>query len=253
MTPTAISTSLAIALCCSVTAAQADIAVFGPGGPAAPMREVGQAFEAETGIAVTVTSGPTPQWIEAARTDADAIFSGSQNMMDDFIGDHGTILPDSVTPLYLRPSAILVSKGNPKGIVGISDLVESDLGLMVVDGAGQVGMWEDIVGRMRDITAMTAFRHNIDVIAPNSGAALKTWTTDESLDAFLIWNHWQIENADVADLVPTEPELTIYRDTSIAVTEKSSDNDEVARFVTFLSGDATNAIFEAHGWKKSFE
>ena len=245
--------SLAIASCWAATAANADIAIFGPGGPAAPMRAVAEAFEAETGIAVTVTAGPTPQWIEAARTDADAVFSGSQNMMDDFISDHGAILPDSITPLYLRPSAILVRKGNPEGITGIADLVERDLGLMVVDGAGQVGMWEDIVGRLRDIEAMAAFRANIDVIAPNSGAALETWKTDESLDAFLIWNHWQMENADVADLVPTEPDLTIYRDTSIGVTEKGSGNQEVDRFVAYLSGDNASAIFEEHGWRKSFD
>lgn len=248
-------TCLSLAIVASLTAvsANADIAVFGPGGPAAPMREAAQAFEAETGIVVTVTAGPTSQWIDAARTDADAIFSGSQNMMAAFVSNHGTMLSDSITPLYLRPSAILVRKGNPEGIGGIADLVERDLSVMVVDGAGQVGLWEDIVGRMRDVSAMAAFRANIDVIAPNSGAALQTWTTDDSLDAFLIWNHWQIENADVADLVPTESDLTIYRDSSIALTEKGSGNDEVAQFITFLSEDEAAAIFKSHGWQKQFD
>lgn len=253
MTPIATRLTLAALSCWIGAASHADIAVFGPGGPATPMREAAQAFEDQTGIAVSVTAGPTPQWIEAAQRDADAIFSGSQNMMDDFIEQHGAIRADSVTPLYLRPSAILVRKGNPQGITGMADLVGRDLGVMVVDGAGQVGLWEDIIGRMRDVSAMAAFRANIDVIAPNSGAALQTWTSDDSLDAFVIWNHWQIENEDVADLVPTEPELTIWRDTSIALTEKGAAGDEAAQFIAFLSGANAAAIFEAHGWKARFD
>ncbi len=109
-----IATALAIALCGSVTTAQADIANFGPGGPITPMREASQAFETETGIAVTVAAGPTPQWVDAAKTDADAILSGSQNMVGDSIGAIAMILPDNVTPLHLRPSAIVVRKGNPR-------------------------------------------------------------------------------------------------------------------------------------------
>lgn len=237
----------------TATAASADISVFGPGGPTPAMKEAAAAFEKETGIAVTVTGGPASNWMDKAKTEADAIYSGSQNMMDDFIASHGAIIDDSVEPLFLRPSAILVRKGNPKDIKGIADLVERDLGLMVVDGAGQVGMWEDVVGRMRDIEAMKRFRANIDMLAPNSGAARDTWKSDDSFDAWLIWNHWQIDNAEIADMVPTEPELTVYRDTSIARTEKGRDNDEVTQFVDFLKGAKGVEIFGAHGWQQSFK
>lgn len=246
---------LAVTLALSIgsTAATADVSIFGAGGPAAPMQATATAFTAETGIAVLVTAGPTPEWIDAAKTDADANFSGSQNMMYEFIAAHGSIVADSVVPLYLRPSGILVRKGNPENITGVADLVSRDLGVMVVEGAGQVGMWEDVVGRMGDIAAITAFRDNVDVFAPNSADALKMWKENTTLDAFLIWNHWQIENAEVADLVATEPELTIYRDTSIALTEKGRDNPEAAAFVDFLKSDAGAEIFAQHGWQRSFK
>lgn len=241
------------AIALAAAPAFADISIFGPGGPTPAMKEAAEAFKQKTGIAVTVTAGPSSKWMEQAKTDADAIYSGSQNMMDDFLAAHGTILPETIQPLYLRPSAILVRKGNPEGITGVKDLVERDLGLMVVDGAGQVGMWEDLVGRMRDVEAMGKFRANIDELAANSGAARDTWTSDDSLDAWLIWNHWQIDNADLADMVPTEPELTIYRDTSIARTEKGRDNDEVTQFIDFLNGEQGVEIFGNHGWQRSFE
>ncbi len=243
----------AMATIFAATAASADISIFGPGGPTPAMKEAATAFEEETGIAVAVTGGPASDWMDDAKANADAIYSGSQNMMDDFIVSHGKIIDDTVEPLFLRPSAILVRKGNPKEIAGIADLVERDLGLMVVDGAGQVGMWEDVVGRLRDVAAMKSFRANIDILAPNSGAARDIWNSDDSIDAWLIWNHWQLDNPDIADLVPTEPELTIYRDTSIARTEKGKDNNEVAQFIDFLKGDKGIEIFASHGWQRKFE
>lgn len=216
------------------------------------MKEAAATFEKETGIAVEITAGPSSKWMEAAKAEADAIFSGSQNMMDDFVAEHGTIVEDSVTPLYLRPSAILVRKGNPDSIGGVRDLIERNLKLMVVDGAGQVGMWEDLIGRTGKIEDMAAFRANIDELAANSGAARDLWVEDETFQAWLIWNHWQIDNPDIADMVPTEPELTIYRDTSIAITEKGEGNDEVSAFVDFLNSEAGEVIFNQHGWQKSF-
>tara|TARA_R100000935_G_scaffold16322_2_gene32508 strand:- start:1497 stop:2243 length:747 start_codon:yes stop_codon:yes gene_type:complete len=243
----------AMATIFAATAASADISLFGPGGPTPAMKEAATAFEEATGIAVAVTGGPASDWMDDAKANADAIYSGSQNMMDDFIASHGKIIDDTVEPLFLRPSAILVRKGNPKEIAGIADLVERDLGLMVVDGAGQVGMWEDVVGRLRDVAAMKSFRANIDILAPNSGAARDIWNSDDSIDAWLIWNHWQIDNPDIADLVATEPELTIYRDTSIARTEKGVGNDEVTQFVDFLKGDEGTKIFAAHGWQRTFD
>jgi accessory colonization factor AcfC len=243
----------AMATIFAATAASADISLFGPGGPTPAMKEAATAFEEATGIAVAVTGGPASDWMDDAKANADAIYSGSQNMMDDFIASHGKIIDDTVEPLFLRPSAILVRKGNPKEIAGIADLVERDLGLMVVDGAGQVGMWEDVVGRLRDVAAMKSFRANIDILAPNSGAARDIWNSDDSIDAWLIWNHWQIDNPDIADLVATEPELTIYRDTSIARTEKGVGNDEVTQFVDFLKGDEGTKIFAAHGWQPTFD
>jgi len=253
MNSTIFGASFAAAVLSVATTASADINLFGPGGPTPAMKEAAAAFEEQTGTKVNVTAGPSSNWMDAAKTDADAIYSGSQNMMDDFIEAHGSIKPETLDALFLRPSAILVRKGNPEDIKGVADLVERDLGLMVVDGAGQVGMWEDVVGRMKDVEAIGAFRANIDVIAPNSGKARDTWNEDDSLDVWLIWNHWQIDNEDIVDMVATEPELTIYRDTSIVRTDKGSDNEELTQFIDFLKGEDGIAIFKSHGWQRSFD
>jgi Bacterial extracellular solute-binding protein len=89
--------------------------------------------------------GPTAQWIAQAKGDADLIYSGSETMMTDFIeAMGGELLPETVTPLYLRVSAILVRPGNPRHITKFDDLLSPGLKILVVNGAGQKGLWEDI-------------------------------------------------------------------------------------------------------------
>ncbi len=44
-------------------------------------------------------------------------------------------------------SAILVLPGNPDGIGGLEDLLEEGHRVLLVNGAGQNGLWEDMAGR----------------------------------------------------------------------------------------------------------
>ncbi len=233
--------------------AQAEtLRLYGPGGPTPAMREVAAVFSAETGHKVEVTAGPASRWMEQARTDADLIYSGSENMMTAFFAAHGDIVEESVIPLYMRPSAILVRTGNPNEFTGLRSLLEPGVKIMVVQGAGQVGMWEDAVGRMRNIKDLRAFRDNIVFRAPNSGAARQRWTEDDSIDAWLIWNHWQIDNPNLADMVAVEPDLAIYRDTGIGLTARGVENPVASDFIAFLQSETSERIFVAHGWRRAF-
>ena len=60
--------------------AQGVINVYGPGGPAPAMQEAAKAFGAMNKVTVNVAAGPTPQWLDKAKQDADVIFSGAENM-----------------------------------------------------------------------------------------------------------------------------------------------------------------------------
>src|SRR3546814_2847056 len=98
----------------SVSAQASTVRAYGPGGPAPAMKEAAAAFKARTGVNVVVTAGPTPQWIDAARGNADVMFSGAENMMTDFVkAMNGAIDEKTIDPLYLRASNILVRPGNP--------------------------------------------------------------------------------------------------------------------------------------------
>lgn len=229
----------------------ADVQVYGPGGPAPAMKEAAKQFTNKTGIAVHVTSGPTAQWSEKAKIDADVIYSGSEAMMSDFENSFSEqIIKDSVEPLYLRPAAILVRKGNPKNIKGFKDLAKPCVKVLVTHGAGQVGMWEDIAGRTGNIQLTKSVRKNIVTYAANTGIAKKNWEENSSYDAWLVFNIWGISNPDVGQIIPIEPELVVYRDTGVALTKHSLKDAEAKRFVEFLSSQQGNIIFKKYGWTK---
>lgn len=230
--------------------AGATLKAYGPGGPAPAMREAAKAFEARKGIRVEIIAGPTSTWKDQATKDADLIFSGSEYMMTDFVGKDlpGLIDKATVRTLYLRPSAILVRPGNPKGIKGVKDLAKPGVRILVVQGAGQVGMWEDVAGRTASAALVNGVRQNIGFAAPSSAEAKKVWTSDLAYDAWLIWTIWQKESPASADLVPTEPEYTIYRSCGVAITTRSESKVSAREFIDFLQSEDGQKIFVKWGW-----
>jgi accessory colonization factor AcfC len=223
--------------------------VYGPGGPLPAMREAASAFGRAHGVEVQVTAGPTPQWLAQAKQDADLIFSGSEVMMADFIAAMPEqIAPATATPLYLRPSAILVRPGNPGHVTGVRDLLRPGHRILVVNGAGQQGLWEDVAGRLGDIESVKAFRANIARVARNSAEARQAWTADTTLDAWLIWTIWQVANPSLAEQVAVEPEYRIHRDMGIALTRRGGARPEAAQFARFLASPDGARIFARWGW-----
>ena len=216
------------------------------------MKEAAKAFEQKTGTPVAVTAGPTPEWIEQAKSDADLIYSGSETMMTDFAQAMEAQFDETrVEPLYLRPLSILVRPGNPTGIKGLRDLFRPGHRVIVVNGAGQNGVWEDAAGRQGDIESVRALRKNIVKYAKNSALAKQAWIEDPSLDAWLIWNIWQVANPALADVVPVEKEYVIYRDTGIVVTKKGDQSTAAQQFMLFLKSPDGAAIFQKWGWMTS--
>lgn len=240
----------ALASASALRAADPDIVhVYGPGGPAPAMKEAASAFSTQGGARVEVVAGPMGEWIAKAKTDADLLFSGSEHMMSDFIkAMAGQVDEKSVRPLYLRPSAILVRSGNPKRIGGLRDLLEPGRKVLVVHGAGQVGLWEDLVGQIGDIDAVRKLRSNIVAFAGTSAEAQSMWKERPEIDAWIVWNVWGVNRRTEGDLVPVEADLRIYRDTGRAFTRRGAGDRNARAFADFLESPAGKEIFARHGW-----
>ena len=227
------------------------IFVYGPGGPAPAIREAAKVFGAANGVSVVVASGPTTNWVDKARNDADVLYTGSENMVHEYAkAIPHAFDPSTAEPLYLRPVVILVRPGNPKGIQGIHDLLKPGVRILVVAHGGQIGLWEDVVGRTGDIDMVRAFRHNmVFPAAPSSSVALERWKSEKDIDAWLVWNIWSVANPGVADVVPVDEQYRIYRDTGVLLTRKGAANPKVKAFVDFLKSKEGRAIFVKWGWE----
>ncbi len=64
--------------------AQDTINVYRPGGPAPAVQEAAKALGSAHHVTVKVAAGPTSQWVEKAKQDANVIYRGAENMMTDF-------------------------------------------------------------------------------------------------------------------------------------------------------------------------
>ena len=223
--------------------------VYGPGGPAPAMKEAAAVYHARTGTDVRVVSGPTKEWIENAKQDADVMYSGAENMMTDFVkAMEGQIDEKTIDPLYLRASNILVRPGNPRRIRGMRDLLHPGHKVIVVQGSGQAGLWEDMAGRTGDIAMVRSLRRNIVKYAASSAEAKDAWVADPTIDAWIIWGIWEKANPKIADSVAVEPQLRIYRDAGAALTMRGKAKAESTRFVNFLRSPAGARIFAKWGW-----
>jgi accessory colonization factor AcfC len=232
------------------SAQQQTLHVYGPGGPAPAMKEAAMAFGQARGVKVDVVSGPTDSWIEKARADADLVYSGAEYMMTDLAkAMDGRVLDETVVALYMRPSAILVRPGNPKAIHDLPDLAKAGMRVIVVHGAGQTGMWEDMAAHDGDIRLVRALRKNIVAHAPNSGVARQLWIEQPDLDAWITFNIWQVANPKLADLVPVSARYVVYRDCGAALTKAGGDRPIAGQFLEFLQSPQGGAIFRKWGWK----
>jgi accessory colonization factor AcfC len=249
MRPVRPSALLALLLAAAPAAAEPPVRIYGPGGPAPAMKEIAEAFERSSGVKVELTAGPTDKWIARAREDADLVYSGSEYMMTDLVNAmDGKIDPASAVTLYLRPSAILVRPGNPRGVKDLPDLARPGMKVMVVQGSGQLGLWEDMAGKQGDVKLVRALGRNVVYAAPSSAEAKKAWTARKDLDAWIAYNIWQIANPSLADLVPVGKDFVIYRSCGVAITRKGMLRPVAVGLAVFLEGKEAAAIFQKWGW-----
>jgi accessory colonization factor AcfC len=229
--------------------AQDVLHVYGPEGPYPAILEAASVFGERNNIEVSVVGDPASRWFAKAKGDADLIYSSAEFMMIDFIRDmEGGIDETSVTPLYWRPSAILVRQGNPKHIQDFPDLLRPGLKVMVVNGSGQTGLWEDMAGRQGNFRTVRALRNNIVLFAANSTEARRIWLARKEIDAWLTWNIWYKADSRNSTLVPVSEDYVVYRQCSAALTQQGKGKPTAAQFIAFLTSLEAANIFAKWGW-----
>ena len=234
----------------ALSSAQVDtLFVYGAGGPKPPMMECAKYFQNETKIPVKIIAGPMKQWKEKAEKNASLLFSGSDYMMNDFVRafPQNYIDSNSILPLYFRKLGMVVRKGNPQKINSIQDLAKKNIKILVVDGAGLTGTWEDVFAKSKNIELYRTMRKNISYSAENSGQAEKKWNEDPRLDVWITWNSWQILHKKDSDFVTLPKKNEIKRSCGIVLTQW--ENENAKKFYHFLQSNKAHDIFKKWSWE----
>ncbi len=238
------------ALAAAETSAQEEVLrLYGSVGPSPAMEEAAMIFATRKDVKIQVISGPRNIWRDKAALNADLMFSSADFMMSDYAHSMNLqIDDDTITPLFLRPSAILVRPGNPKQINDFPDLVRPGVNVMVVNSAGHTGLWEDMAGKLEDIRTVRALRKNIVIFAANPDEAMTAWKTKDDVDAWITWNTWHVPLRGRAELVPVSKPYRVLRTCSIALTERGKGKPAAAEFIKFLTSPEAAATFDTWGW-----
>lgn len=231
----------------------AEVNLYGPGGPHTALKEVAKAYEAKTGVKVNVNFGPQKTWQQKAEQNADILFGASDQSAVAIATDFGDKFDArEIKPLYLREAIILTQKGNPLKIKGLKDLAKKKAKIVVPEGAGKsntsgTGVWEDMIGRTKDLKTIADFRANIVAYVPNSGSAKKMFLSKEA-DVWITWLDWAKSNPDFGEVVKIEKDLVVYRTFNVVAIKNAS--KETQDFIKFLSSKESQQIFEKFGWFK---
>ncbi len=221
--------------------------VYGPGGPLTPVRACAERFARARGVAVTVDGGPEERWIEKAAADGDLVFSAAEHTLSDLMRRRpGLVDPATRTSLYERRAAILVRRGNPKKLHSLGDLARGGVKLIDVNGAGQVGLWEDLAGRHGLIAGL---QRNIALSVSNTAEAIAAWRNQPELDAWITFASWHDRLRDEADLVELPASERLYRGTPVALLARTRQRALGLAFVEFLKSEECHALFRAAGWR----
>jgi accessory colonization factor AcfC len=201
-----------VAIGVTSVSAQEVLQIYGSEGPYPAMREAATVFSNRNNVDVRIVGKPVEKWAAEAKTNADLVYSSAEFMMVDLVRHmEGEIEESRITPLYWRPAAILVRPGNPKHIHDFPDLLRSGVKVMVVNGSGQTGLWEDMAGRQGNFRTVRALRNNIAFFAADSTEARRTWLAEKDIDAWLTWNIWYKADPHHSTLVPVGEDYVIYR------------------------------------------
>ena len=231
--------------------AQEVLHLYGPLGLNPAIEDAAVAYAARNDVKLEVVTGPTSEWSGQAKNNGDLVYCTGEFIMSDFVRSGDVPVDEaSVRPRYLRPSAILVRPDNPKDIRDFPDLLRPGMRVMLVNGSGKTGLWENMTGKLQSLTNLVALQKNIVLCAAGTDEAMKAWRERNDIDAWLTWNVWHMPRRDSAMLVPISKDYLIYRECSISLTERGKQNQLAAGFVDFLASREGAGIFNSWGWMR---
>jgi molybdate transport system substrate-binding protein len=224
------------------------VTVFAAAGAKPALDEACDRFEDQYGSDVEVSYGGggevLARMISLER--GDVYIAPEQKFMESAV-QHEAVDPTTIaTVAYLIP-VLAVQKGNPKGIVGVSDLARTDVRVALTRPettllgkyAREIFQKAELADEIEANVVTEAARPDIAVTMLAMG----------HVDATITWHFYRSLAPDELDVVWLDPdELTGIGEMQIAVSTYTRQRDAADRFVDFIASDGGKAVFERHGY-----
>jgi molybdate transport system substrate-binding protein len=228
----------------TVPAVTDDITVFAAASLTAAFTEVGEAFtkeypEAKATFSFDASSALVTQITHGAP--ADVFASADTSNMDKLTtaGLNGSEPVIFATNLL----TIIVPKGNPKGISGVSDLANPDNKVVVCAPEVPCGKYaQQIFDTAGVAVTPVSLEQNVKGVV--------TKVTAGEADAGIVYVTDVQAASDKADMVAIPADINVVAQYPIASVKASTNQDTDAAFIDFLVGDEGQAILAKFGFGK---
>jgi molybdate transport system substrate-binding protein len=226
---------------------QNNLHVFSAGAVAPPIKKCAKEFKAKSGTEFDFTLNKAEILIEeiAKNREGDLLTCGSE-----YILDHaqlkGLVLKETRRSLGSRTSAILVQKGNPKGIRSMSDLAKEGVQIGVSVSGCLTGVWDDLATKAKFTEQI---RKNTIACADGCGE-LMSFINKKKVDAILGWDAFKNLNMETMDKIDLPEDLQVHRSTAIGVITFSRNKELAKKFTDFLVSEEGKRIYEEYGWHR---
>jgi molybdate transport system substrate-binding protein len=223
------------------------IVVFAGSASQPPLEEAARQFEAKTGIRVILHLGGSGAMLNQVRLSrqGDLFIPGSPDYMAK-AKSLDLIEGESYTIAYLVP-AIIVQKGNPKNIMGLSDLAKPGIRVGIADPKSVcVGLYAVELLEKNEMTPRIRPHLEGFVESCSKTAAMIPLKT---VDAVLGWREfasWDLDAFDVVLLSPEQIPRLAY--IPAAQLRHAKHPTEAKLFIEFLQSSAAQTLFRQWGY-----
>jgi len=219
--------------------------VYSSGAVAPPIKKCAEEFTAKHGTDFEFTVGRAEELVSEITElkQGDVLTCGAEFIFDEAQVKE-LIFGETRRSVGYRRSAILVSKGNPKGIDSIYDLVKEGMKVGIAVGGCLLGVWDEAASK----AGLTdKIRRNIAEFADGCGAVVALFNQKKA-DAIFGWDAFQRLWPATIEAVDLPRELQIFRSTGIVVIQFSKQKETAKQFIDYATSEKDKKIYRSYGW-----
>lgn len=219
--------------------------VYSSGAVAPPVKKCAKEFKAKHEVDFEFTVGKAEELISEITElkQGDVLTCGAEFIFDE-AQVKGLIFGETRRSTGYRKSAILVSKGNPKRIVSISDLANEGIKVGVSIGGCLLGVWDEVASKAELVDKI---RKNITEFADGCGAVVAL-INQKKVDAVIGWDAFQKLWPATLEVVDLPHELQVFRSTGIALIQFSKNKETAKQFIDYVTSEKGKKVYSSYGW-----